>query len=156
MNFNATIIGQTIAFIVFVWFCYKFVWPPIIAAMAARQQRIEEGLEAANRADKDLELAQKKAGEQLTEAKAQAAKIVEQANKRAAQIVDEAKEQAVVEGDRIKAAAQAEIEREVSQAREALRGRVAELALVGASKVLESSVDAKAHGAMLDKLAAEL
>jgi F-type H+-transporting ATPase subunit b len=156
VNFNATIIGQTIAFFVFVWFCYKFVWPPIIAAMAARQQRIEEGLEAANRADKDLELAHKKVAEQLKEAKEQAAKIVDQANKRAAQVIDEAKEQAVVEADRIKVAAQAEVERQVSQAREALRGRVAELALEGASKVLESSVDASAHSAMLDKLSAEL
>ncbi|MFT7558419.1 MAG: F-type H+-transporting ATPase subunit b [Flavobacteriales bacterium] len=124
--------------------------------MAARQQRIEEGLEAANRADKDLELARKKVADQLKEAKAQAAKIVESANKRASQVIDEAKEQAVVEADRIKTAAGAEIDRQVSQAREALRGRVAELALVGATKVLESSVDASAHSTMLDKLAAEL
>lgn len=156
MNINLTLIGQSLTFIVFVLFCMKYVWPALLSVMEEREKRIADGLEAANKADKDLELAKKKAGEQLREAKEQAAAIVDQANKRASQIVDEAKGQAVVEADRIKAAAQAEIEREVSQAREELRTKLAGLAVVGAEKVLGSSVDASAHNEMLEKLAAEL
>jgi F-type H+-transporting ATPase subunit b len=156
LNINLTLIGQSITFLIFIAFCWKFIWPALIGVMEAREQRIAEGLEAANRADQDLELAQKKVHDQLREAKEQAAKIVDQANKRASQIIEEAKEQASAEGERIKVAAQAEIDREASQAREELRGKVAELALAGASKVLESEVDAKAHSAMLDKLAAQL
>ncbi|WP_096086638.1 F0F1 ATP synthase subunit B [Agaribacterium haliotis] len=156
MNINLTLIGQSITFFIFVWFCWKFVWPALLGVMQTREQKIAEGLEAAERADKDLELAQKKATEQLKEAKEQAASIVDQANKRASQIVEEAKEQAVAEGERIKAAAEAEVEREISSAREELRGQVATLALAGAEKVLGASVDAKAHAEMLDKLAAEL
>lgn len=156
MNINLTLIGQSITFIFFVLFCMKFVWPALIGVMAEREKRIGDGLEAADRASKDLELAQRKAGDQLTEAKKQAATIIDQANKRASQIVDEAKGQAVVEGDRIKSAAEAEIEREVSQAREDLRSKVSVLALAGAEKVLGASIDASAHNAMLDKLAAEL
>ena len=156
MNINLTLIGQSITFLAFVFFCMKFVWPALIGVMQDREKRIAEGLEAADRADKDLELAQKKATEQIHEAKEQAAQIIEQANKRASQIVEEAKEQASAEADRIKAAAGAEVEREISQAREELRGQVATLALAGAEKVLGESVDAKTHSAMLDKLAAEL
>jgi F-type H+-transporting ATPase subunit b len=156
VNLNLTLLGQSLTFIVFVLFCMKFVWPALIGVMAEREKRIADGLEAATRADKDLELAQKKATTQMKEAKHQAAGIVEQANKRAAQIIDEAKQGAVVEADRIKTAAQAEVDRQVSQAREELRSKVVSLALVGAEKVLASSVDAKAHSAMLDKLAAEL
>ncbi len=156
MNINLTLIGQSITFLVFVAFCWKYVWPALLGVMQDREKRIADGLEAADRADKDLELAQKKATEQLREAKEQAAQIIDQANKRASQIVEEAKEQAKAEGDRIKAAAQAEVDREISQAREELRGQVATLALVGAEKVLGASVDAKAHAEMLDKLAAEL
>lgn len=156
MNINYTIIGQSLTFLLFVFFCMKYVWPALIGVMKEREDRIAEGLEAADRADKDLELAQKKATEQMREAKEQAANIVDQANKRASQIVDEAKEQAKVEGERIKSAANAEVEREISQAREELRGQVASLALAGAEKVLGASVDAKAHAEMLDKLAAEL
>jgi len=156
VNINWTLVGQSLTFLAFVFFCMKYVWPALIGVMQEREKRIADGLEAADRADKDLELAQKKASEQLSEAKTQAAQIIDQANKRASQIVDEAKEQAQAEADRIKAAAQAEVDNQVSAAREQLRSQVATLALTGAEKVLGSSVDAAAHADMLDKLAAEL
>lgn len=156
MNLNLTLIGQSIAFIVFVLICMKYIWPHITAAMAERQKKIADGLAAADRAGKDLELAKEKAALTLREAKTEAAGILEQANKRAAQIVEEAKEQARVEGDRIKAAAQAEVEQEVNRAKEALRSQVAVLAFAGAEKVIESSVDQTQHQQLIDKLAASL
>ena len=87
MNLNMTLIGELIAFIVFVIFCMKYVWPPIIGAIEARQAVIADGLAASDRAAKDLELAQEKATAQLKDAKAQAAGIVEAAKKREAQIL---------------------------------------------------------------------
>ena len=156
MNFNATLIGQTISFIVFVWFCKNYVWPPFMAVMEERKKKIADGLEAASRAGKDLELAQAKATDQLKEAKTEAAGIIEQANKRASQIVDEAKEQAREEGQRIIAAANAEVEQEVNRAKEALRAQVAAIAVAGAEKILEKSVDQAANEEMLSKLASEL
>ena len=156
MNINATMIGQMITFVIFVWFCMKFIWPPITSALAERKMKIADGLSAADRAEQDLELAQAKAVERLTEAKQQGAEIVEQAQKRAAQLVDEAKEQAREEGARLVTAAQAEIEQDVNRAREELRTQVAAVAIAGAEKVLGSKVDAAEHSAMLDKLAAEL
>lgn len=156
MNINLTLIGQTITFLIFVLFCWKYIWPALIGVMEAREKKIADGLQAAERADKDLELAQKKATEQLHEAKVQAAAIIEQANKRASQIVDEAKEQARAEGDRLKVAAKAEIEQEANRAKEVLRGQVASLALLGAEKVLGSSIDASKHSQLVDQLAAEL
>lgn len=156
MNINLTLIGQSISFFVFVIFCMKFVWPAIRNMMDEREKQIAEGLEAADRAGRDLELAQEKATQQLREAKEQAASIIDQANKRAGQIVEEAKDTARDEADRIKAAAQAEVEQEVNRAKEALRSQVATLAIAGAEKVLESSIDMSAHQALLDKLASEL
>ncbi len=156
MNINYTLIGQSLTFLVFVFFCMKFVWPALLGAMKEREAKIEEGLQAADVAAKDREIAKREATAQIKEAKEQAASIVEQANKRANQIVEEAKEAATAEADRIKAQAQAEVERQVSQAREELRGKVAVLALSGAEKILGSSIDAKAHDSMLEKLAADL
>lgn len=156
MNINLTIIGQAIAFAIFVMFCMKYVWPPITGALAERKKKIAEGLDAAERAERDLQLAQEKAIANMRESKEQAAAIIEQANKRANQLVDEAKEQARVEADRIKTAAQAEIEQDVNRAKEVLRGQVAALAVAGAEKILESSVDQAAHAKLVDKLAAEL
>ena len=112
MNFNATLIGQSITFIVFVWFCMRFIWPPIMNALAERKATIAEGLAAAERGKHEQELAKKRAAETLQEAKQQAADIISRAEKRAANIVEEAKKDAVEEGNRMKVAAQAEIERE--------------------------------------------
>lgn len=156
MNINATFLGQMIAMGVFLWFCTKYVWPPFMSIMEERKKKIADGLEAAARAEKDLELAQAKSTEQLKEAKSEAAAIIDQANKRAAQIVDEAKEQAREEGQRIIAGAHAEIEQEVNRAKEALRSKVSEIALTGAEKILEGSVDQAANEEMLNKLASEL
>jgi len=156
VNINLTLIGQIIAFAVFVAFCMKFVWPPLINAMQERAKKIADGLDAANRAERDLKLAQEKATSQIREAKEQAAQVIEQANKRASQIIDEAKETARQEGERLKAAAQAEIDQEVNRAKETLRTRVSELAVAGASKILGTSIDVEKHNALLDKLAEEL
>lgn len=156
MNINLTLIGQMLAFVCFVVFCMKFVWPPIIAAMREREAKIADGLAAADRASHDLELAQEKAVERLKEAKVEAAGIVDAANKRGNQLVEEAKQTAVVEADRVKISAQAEIEQEANRAREQLRGQVAALSLAGAEKVLGAAIDQKAHADLVDKLAAEL
>ena len=156
MNINLTLIGQMIAFVCCVAFCMKYVWPPIIAAMQERAEKIADGLAAADRASHDLELAQEKAVERLKEAKVEAAGIVDAANKRAGQIVDEAKDAAVVESDRVKQSAQAAIEQQANRAKEQLRGQVASLALAGAEKILGSAIDQQAHAELVDKLAAEL
>ena len=156
MNINLTLFGQLISFLFFVWFCKKFVWAAIINAMEERQKKIADGLDAADRASRDLELAQERSIERLKEAKREAAAILEQANKRANQIVGEAKEQARAEGGRLKAAAQAEIEQDVNRAKEVLRKRVAVLALAGAEKILQANIDESANRALVDKLAAEL
>lgn len=156
MNINATLIGQSLSFLFFVWFCMKFVWPVIIAAMQEREEKIAQGLQAADRAEKDLELAQDEARHKLRDAKHQAADIVEQANKRANQIIDEAKAQAEVEGERLKAAAQAEIEQEINRAKEALRSQVATLVVAGAEKILQQSVDVNTHKKLLSELAEQL
>ncbi|RVU31765.1 MULTISPECIES: F0F1 ATP synthase subunit B [Neptunomonas] len=156
MNINLTIIGQAISFAIFVMFCMKYVWPPITGALAERKKKIADGLDAAERAERDLQLAQEKAVANMRESKEQAAAIIEQANKRANQLVEEAKEQARAEAERIKHAAEAEIEQEVNRAKEALREQVAVLAVAGAEKILEASVDQAAHAKLVDKLAAEL
>lgn len=156
MNINATILGQAIAFILFVVFCMKYVWPPIMAAIEKRQKEISEGLASAERAKQDLDLAQANVTDQLKKAKEDAQVIIEQANKRRAQILDEAKTEAESERNRIVTQAQAEIDAERQRAREELRKQVALLAIAGAEKIIERSVDEAANSDIVDKLVAEL
>ncbi|ABV89554.1 F0F1 ATP synthase subunit B [Shewanella pealeana] len=156
MSINATLLGQAISFLLFVWFCMKFVWPPLMNAIEERQKKIADGLADAGRAAKDLELAQVKATEQLKDAKATANEIIEQANKRKAQIVDEAKVEADTERAKIIAQGHAEIENERNRVKEDLRKQVAILAIAGAEKILERSIDEAAHSDIVNKLVAEL
>lgn len=156
MNINLTLIGQTITFFFFIWFCMKFVWPPIMKALTERRNKIADGLAAAEKGQHEEELAKKRASEILKQAKEQAGDIIRQAEKRAAEIVDEAKNDAKAEGQRLIHAAQAEINQSLTQAREHLRGQVVSLAVAGASKVLKKEIDAKANEALLKDLAAQL
>lgn len=156
MNINLTLIGQSITFAVFVWFCYAYVWPPLVNALAERKKKIADGLAAAERGQHEQELAEKKAAEHLKEAKGQASDIIAQAQKRASEIVDEAKDDARTEADRIKAGANAEIEQEINRAREQLRQEVVSLAIQGAEKVLGKEVDEDAHASSLNELATQL
>ncbi|MDX8385786.1 MAG: F0F1 ATP synthase subunit B [Gallionella sp.] len=156
MNINATLLAQTIMFALFVWFCMKFVWPPIMTALEERKKLIADGLAAAERAKHDLELAAKRSAEILREAKEKAGDVIANAEKRGSEIVEEEKSKAKQEADRIIAGAQAEIDQEVFRAKEHLRTEVSAVALAGASKILGREIDAAAHDDLLDKLVAEI
>jgi F-type H+-transporting ATPase subunit b len=156
MNINATLILQSIAMMIFVWFCMKFIWPPLLKALDERRERIAEGLAASDKAEKELEAAKLTVEQQIREARDKAGEIVDQANQRHSQIVDQAKEDAVSERKRQVSAAEADIAQAANQAREELRASVASLAVLGASKILQKEVDADTHRELLDKLIAEI
>ena len=118
MDINMTLIGQSIAMIVFVWFCMKFIWPPLLAALEERQQQIEEGLAAADKGKESLVKATAEADEIVVEARKQATSILDSANARANEIVADGKLDGVKERERQLSAATAEIEQEVSKAQD--------------------------------------
>lgn len=156
MNMNATLILQSIAMMVFVWFCMKFIWPPILAAMDERRAKIADGLAASDLAEKALSEANKAAEVEIKAARSKAGEIVDAANQRHSQILDQAKDDAVSERQRQVAAGEAEITQSANQAREELRSQVASLAVLGASQILGKEIDADAHRELLDKLIAEI
>jgi len=153
---NLTLVIQGLAFFAVAWLVMKFIWPPVIAAIEERQQKIAEGLAAADRSQKDLAQAQDKASEALKEARVTANEVIDQAHQRANQIIDQAKHDAIAEANRQKALAQSEIDAATNRAREDLRKQVSMLAVSGAEKLLRREIDASAHKALLDELAAQL
>jgi len=156
VDINLTLIGQTIAMIVFVWFCMKFIWPPILNALEERQTKIEEGLAAADMGQKRLVQAETEADGIIDEARKQATGILDQAHARANEIVAEGKSDGVKERDRQLVAAKAEIEQEAHRAREELRGQVSAIAIASAEKILKREIDGATHEDILGKLAQEL
>ena len=153
---NLTLVIQGLAFFAVAWVVMKFGWPHIMASIEERQQKIAEGLAAADRSQKDLAQAQDRANEALKEARAKANEIIEQAHQRANQMIDQAKNDAIAEASRQKSLAQAEIEASANRAKEDLRKQVSALAVSGAEKLLRREIDANAHKALLDELAAEI
>jgi F-type H+-transporting ATPase subunit b len=156
MNINFTLFAQAIVFAAFIWFTVKFVWPPLLRAIEARQKQIADGLAAAEQGKKSLEVSSRQAEQAIQEARLRAADIIAQAEKRDAQMVEAAKVAAKAEGDREKAAAKADIQQEISRAREQLREQVAALAVAGAEKILRREVDARAHAELLDGIKKQL
>jgi F-type H+-transporting ATPase subunit b len=156
MNLNYTLLGQMITFAILIWFTVKFIWPPLTKAIEDRQQKIAEGLAAADNAQKNLAQAEEKVNEELKLARTKANEIIDQAHQRANQIVDQAKNDAVAEANRQKALAEADIVAAANRAKEDLRKQVSFLAVSGAEKLLKREIDASAHKALIDELAAQL
>lgn len=156
MEINITLLGQLITFSVFVWFTMKFVWPPILKVMKKREQRIADGLAAAERGQQALELAQLKADEHLQEAKQQAVEIIEQANKRANQLAEESKQQIRIENERLLAIARADIQQEWQTAQQKIRAEVANLVITTTEKILAQSLDSVAQHALVKQSLEEI
>ena len=156
MDLNATIFGQTGAMIGVVWGCMKYVCPPLMSMIEERQTDIADGLAAAEKGARSLELAEAEKGRLVDEARGQAREIIEQANGRANSIVDEARVTGDQERERILTAAQSEVEQEVSRAREELRAQVGTIAIAGAEKIISREIDSATHEDLLDRLAAEI
>lgn len=156
MNLNFTLIAQAFEFALFIWFCSRFVWPPIARAIDARQKKIIAGLADAEQARVTLENASKQADVSVREARERSSQIILQAEQRAAQMIEEAKSAAREEGAREKAAAQADIEQQIASAKDQLREQVALLAVAGAEKILQREVNAQVHSDLLKQLREQL
>lgn len=156
MEIGMTLLGQALSFAILVWFTAKFIWPPLMAAIEARQQKIADGLAAADRSQKDLAQTQEKVTEALKDARVKANEIIDQAHQRGTQIIEAAKNEAIVEANRQKALAESEIAAAANRAKEDLRKQVSLLAVNGAEKLLRREIDANTHKALLDELAAQL
>lgn len=156
MNINLTILWSSIAFFIFVFSCYYFIWPPLMNAIRTRQETIAEGIDNADTAERNLAQAEQKAEEIAKNAQQEAQAILEQARSQAAAVIEAARVEAREESERIKTAGVAEIEQEANRVRESLRGEVATLAVQGAERILDSSIDRDKHRELLEKLASEL
>ncbi|MDA9048567.1 F0F1 ATP synthase subunit B [Gammaproteobacteria bacterium] len=156
MNINATLLGQTLAFVIFIAICWRYVWPPIIAIMEEREKRIADGLEAAKKADDSLEEAQLAFDQEMNKAKAEAAEILEKANARASQIIGDATEKAGVEAEKILTSASKTIENDVNKAKEELRQKMSALIIETSEKILDDEINTEKHQELLTKAASEL
>lgn len=156
MNLNATLIGQLIAFALFVAFCMKYVWPPLIKAIETRQAGIADALASAEKAKQEQADTKVLVEQELAKAREEAQQIIDLATKRRNEILDSVTAEAEAEKAKIIEQGYAEVENERRRVQEELRQKVAALAVAGAEKIVGRSVDAAANNDIIDKLVAEL
>ncbi|MDG6235929.1 F0F1 ATP synthase subunit B [Glaesserella parasuis] len=156
MNLNATLIGQLIAFALFVWFCMKFVWPPLIKAIETRQANIADALASAEKAKQEQADTKVLVEQELAKAREEAQHIIDLATKRRNEILESVQAEAEAEKAKIIEQGYAEVENERRRVQDELRQKVAALAVAGAEKIVGRSVDAAANNDIIDKLVAEL
>ena len=156
MNISATLIAQAVVMIVFVAICWRYIYPPIVAAMQERQKKISDGLEAAKKADDSLEEAKLAYEKELDQAKSEAAAILDKANARASQIINDATSKADVEAEKIMASASTNIENETNKAREELRQQMSDIIIDTTQKILDDEISKEKHEAILKKAAQDL
>lgn len=156
MNINLTLVSQAVAFAIFIWFTVKFVWPPLIKAIEARQKTIADGLAAADRGRAELAQANQKVEAELARSRSENQTRLAEAEKQGVLLIEQAKKDAEAEKARIVAQAKAEAALETQRAKEQLRNAVAELAVKGAEQILRREVNASAHADLLNQLKAQL
>jgi len=156
VNINLTLVVQMLVFALLIYGTMKWIWPPLLNAMQARERKIAEGLAAAEKGEQELGEARGKADAIVREARERASQIIDHAQHRANELVEQAKTTASAEGARLVAAAEQQIELETTHARESLRREVAGIAVGAAAKLLGREIDARKHADLLDQLAAEV
>jgi F-type H+-transporting ATPase subunit b len=156
VDFNLTLIGQTIAMIVFVWFCMKYIWPPLMQALEDRRKQVADGIAAGEKGLRDLEQAREEAQAIVSEARTKAVKIVDEANSRYNEILSEAKTDAEKERARKVEQAEADIAQAANRARDDLRRQVSALAVAGAERILKREIDPKAHADILSEMVSQI
>lgn len=156
MNINATLFAQLVVFFILGWFTMKFVWPPIVRALDERAKKISDGLAAAEKAQVDLRVAERRAAEEMTKARDTVSELRASAERQAVSIIEQARAEAAAIVTQARHLAEAEAETASQSARLALRAEVATLAVAGASQILRREIDAKAHAELLSQLQSEL
>ena len=156
MNINLTLIGQAISFAIFVWFCMKYVWPPITSALEQRKKTIADGLSAAELGQQSLEKAKADVEVKLAEAKSEAKNIISMAEKRQGDILDEASVKASEETSKRLKFAEQEVEQLSLKLKESLKKDVSRLVVEGAEMILKKEIDKSAHDKAIKDLVTKI
>ena len=152
MNVTATLFGQMITFIVFVWFVKAYLWEPLTDAMESRTKKISDGLAAAEQGQKKIEQATIEFSTRIDEAKTKASGILNNAESKSKNIVEEARAIAKEEAQKIAKTSSQQLEQEINAAREALKADVAALSLLCAEKIIAKEVNKNMHDQIISEV----
>lgn len=129
----------------------RFLWGPILRTLRTRADKIREGLDAAEAAKREREQMTQEVERLLGEARREAQAIAERSTKAAEDAASVIRAESKAEGDHIRERARLDAEQLHRQALAELRGEVASMAVLAASRILGREVDATAHRALIEQ-----
>jgi F-type H+-transporting ATPase subunit b len=147
---------QVFNFLLLLYVLNRLLFKPLLARMDERSAKIERGLEDAEAAARDRELAREEREAAVNEARKEAAAMIARANKIAEDTRNEILGEARTEAEKVSARAREEITAEKDRAMAELRAEVAELALAAAGKLIRSEMDAASQRRLVEEFLAEM
>ncbi|CAL4041918.1 F0F1 ATP synthase subunit B [Buchnera aphidicola] len=156
MNLNSTIIGQAISFFLFVWFCMRYIWPPILMTIEKRQKYISDNLNFVKKERESLKLDQDKIKKEIEDQKKEALKMINEAKKQRNIILEEARINAEKERNILMLKAHSDILLERVKLREELSRQVGGIAFLMAEKILQRSIKKNENNDIINELIAHL
>jgi len=156
LGFNIpSLIVFLVNFAILLGVLYMFAYKPIFRVIDQRAARIQESLEAADRARQEADQSQETTQQQLAETRREGQRLLDQARDMAEKYKEEERGKAKQEADAFLGRARAEIHRERDEAIDEVRSHFAELAITAAERVIERSLDASDHRDIIDKVLEE-
>lgn len=150
-----TLVAQIINFVILFGLLYLVAYKPILKMMNTRSQKIKESMEQTELIKEQATKAEESVNKQLAEARKQGQEIIAQASKAGEELRQKSQQDAKQEGEALITRARKEIQRERDEAIDELRKEFADLAVLAAEKVIERSLDKKAHRDIIDKVLEE-
>jgi F-type H+-transporting ATPase subunit b len=150
-----SLLAQLINFTILLVVLYLFAYKPLLKMLDERKRRIQEGLDAAEQAKDHLARAEEEVASQIERSRQEGQALIGQAQQAAARIQEEARQQAHADHDALLARARGEIQLERDSAIAHLRREFADLTITAAEKVINQSLDRRAHQRLIDETLAE-
>ncbi|AZP36227.1 ATP synthase subunit b [Candidatus Annandia adelgestsuga] len=152
MNINITILGQTISFIIFVLFCMKYIWPPIIKKIKKHQDKISSELKNIELCKKDFIIIEKLILKKIKKTKKNADLIIKEANYRSEQIIKKAEKIAIKNSNKIIENSIIKIKIESKITKEKLKKQFSNLVIIGIRKIIKEYYYKKNHENVLNDI----
>jgi len=153
---NWTFVANLVNFAILLYLLKRFLFRPALAYLDRRRELIASRMEGARLSEEKAKQLATQREQELSVAREQARRTLEDARAHAEEIVNESKGTARQEGERIITEAQRQIEQEREQMKEDLRRSYAEIAVLGASRVLNREVNLSDHERLLNELLSEV
>jgi F-type H+-transporting ATPase subunit b len=151
LTLNGTLIAQLLIFLVMLGVLYRFAWGPLLRILNERRERIQQGVEATERAKRELEEAERERQVKLEEARREAQAILDRIAKQGEDLRKELEAKAREQAEALIARARAEIRQEREKAVQDLRSQAADLAVMAAGRIIGESLDAKKHRELIER-----